>query len=383
MTKYLLAGAAAAALTLGAGFAVAQDFKVTLSGEAKFQASFAGQTKDANTRTADFQSRFRFKVNPEAKGLNGALTYGAQVQLNNDSSGGTTSFEAAYTYLSGSFGRVILGQVAPFNDDNGNVTKPQDAFSENDIALGYASKTVDPAAATLAWGRDQTIALGGQATKLRYDTPFISGVKLGVGYAPNNSDTSSNWDFKRQVSFAGKTDAQDIYEIGIVFDSTDKSIADKFGAALFKASFGYQGATATNSLAGDKYNDYSYYQAGVQVGYADFVIGGHYVYKGKSGLAKADNFKNDSYSYGIGAQYKFTPALVTSVGYTYWQRDDATATNVQDGIQKASAFTAGVAYTVAKGLTVGADYGYIVAKNTRSNAKDTANVFTISTTLGF
>jgi len=377
MTKYLLAGAAAAALTLGAGFAAAQDFKVTLSGEAKFQASFAGQKKDRATRASDFQSRFRLDVNPEAKGLDGALTYGAWVKIKNEKSNGTTTFENAYTYLSGAFGRVVLGQIAPFNDDNGNVTKPQDAFSENDIALGFAGKSNDTlyTNGTLETWRNQTIEIMGQSTKVRYDTPFISGVKLGVSYTPNAA--SSNWDYNRNST----TGVQDAYEIGILFDSTDKSIADKFGAALFKASFGYQGASDANSAN----EDWNAYQAGVQVGYAGFAIGGHYVYKGKSGLTKTDTYKGSDYSWGFGAQYKFTPALVTSVGYTYSQKDDLATTLVTHsrGLKKADAFTVGVAYTVAKGLTVGADYGYVTTKNTRTNDKDTANVFTLSTTLGF
>jgi len=379
MTKYLLAGAAAAALTLGAGYAAAQDFKVTLSGEAKFQASFAGQKKDSGTRATDFRSRFRFDVNPEAKGLNGALTYGAWVKVKNEDGNKGTSFENAYTYLSGSFGKIYLGQLAPFNDDNGNVTKPQDAFSENDGALGYvgASNDVLYTGKTLETWRRQTIAIMDQSTKVRYDTPFISGVKLGVSYTPNSD--SNNWDYTRGNNSG--PGVQDAYEIGILFDSTDKSIADKFGAALFKASFGYQGGDAPNNGA-TKYEDWSAFQVGAQVGYAGFAVGGHYVYLGKSGLNSADLNKGKDYSWGIGAQYKFTPDLVTSVGYTYSQKDSGGLTAV-GGLKKADAFTVGVAYTVSKGLTVGADYAYVTTKNTFVNVKDSANVVTLSTTLGF
>lgn len=380
MTKYLLAGAAAAALTLGAGFAAAQDFKVTLSGEAKFQALFGGQDKSTNTRATDFRSRFRFKINPEAVGLNGALTYGAQVQIDNDGGitpttngvNGTpiqnvTQFEAAFTYLQGSFGRVILGQVAPFNDDNGNVTKPQDWIDENDVALGYAS-----AADGRFQGRAQTIAIMGQSTKVRYDSPFISGLKIGVSYTPTND---SNWNFQRSTVAGGP---QDAYEIGVLFDSTDKSIADKFGAGLFKASFGYQGAK--NSAVGR--TNYSAYQAGVQVGYAGFVLGGHYVNTGTSDRVKTDPKKDTYYSLGVGAQYTFTPALMAGVGYTYTEadRNDAGA-----GLLKTSAISIGAKYTVAKGLDTYASYGYVSTKDTAAvpSYKNSGSVFEIGTVLSF
>jgi len=390
MTKYLLAGAAAAALTLGAGFAAAQDFKVTLSGEAKFEAYFAGQKKDANTRTTDFRSRFRLDINPEAKGLNGALTYGAWVKLKNEDTGGNTSFENAYTYLSGSFGRVILGQVAPFNDDNGGVTKPQDFISENDGYLGYFNSSVDATRGTQLGDRRQTIAIMDQSTKARYDSPFISGLKIGVSYTPTGAD--SNWSFNRRdrsaatVAPGSRNTVRDAYEIGLLFDSTDKSIADKFGAAVFKASFGYQGATDGAALSGGVgYEDWSAIQAGIQVGYAGFTIGGHYVDLGKSGLYKNDAKKDSDYSYGIGAQYAFTPALLAGVGYTYSQKDAqlGTAGGTGIGVIKSSGVSAGVKYTVAKGLDVYADYGYVDSRNTNTGIKDSGNVFVLSTTLSF
>lgn len=376
MTKYLLAGAAAAALTLGSGLAAAQDFKVTLSGEVKFQAAFGSQDRHAGTRTTDFRNRFRFWVNPEAKGLNGALTYGASVLVKNENSNGTTTFEASYTYLSGAFGKVYLGQLTSFNDDNGGVTKPQDWIDENDVALGYFGASNDPlyTAGTLAAWRNQTVALSGQSTKVRYDSPSIYGLKLGVAYTPTSPD--SNWSFNRSTSTVGSV--LDTYEIGVLFDSTDKSVADKFGAALLKASFDYEGGK--NGTPGR--SNYNEYQAGLQVGYAGFVIGGHYVGFGTSNALKTDTKKDSNVSYGIGAQYTITPALLAGVGYTFSQLD---ANDAGAGLKKASAITLGAKYTVSKGLDVYGNYGYVQTKNTTvaTPAKDSGSVFEVGTVLTF
>lgn len=363
MNKYLLAGTAAAAFTLVGGVANAQDFKVTISGEAKFEAYFASQKQNTNLRGVDFRSRFRLNVNPEATGLNGALVYGANVLLKNENGNSGTSYEAAYTYLKGAFGTVNLGDETTYNDGPGGITKPQDWISENDGQLGFVGGV----------GRDQTVQLGGQATRIRYDSPVISGFQLGLSYTPkgNSNGASDGWTFNRNKL----TDVQDAYEIGAKFDSTDKTIADKFGSALLKASVSY--AAAKNGVVG--YEDQQAWQAGLNVGYAGFVIGGHYVSFGKSGLLKADQSKADRYSYGVGAQYTTGP-FVVGAGYTYKQVD---ASDTVVGKYTTQSFTAGVKYNVAKGLDAFADYGYVKNKNSATGFNDNANVVMLGTVLGF
>jgi len=377
MYKYLLTGCAAAALTMGASVASAQDFKVTLSGEAKFEANFASQDKDTNLRGTEFRNRFRLVVNPEAKGLDGALTYGATVKMKFEKEFST--FEASYTYLKGAFGSVYLGQVASYNDDKG-VTRPADFVMEDDGAYGYVKANNGAYSSTDAtkldaWRR-KVVDIMGQSTKVRYDSPVISGLTLAVAYTPTTS--SNNWDYTR----SDNTDLQDSYEVGVKFDSTDKSIADKFGAALLQASFGYQGASSGKSAL----EDYNGYQAGVRVGYQDFTFGGHYVYQGKSGLAKVDQSKKSEYAWGLGAQYKFTPALTVGIAYNYAEKDaqlGATNSNTGLGVKKSSQIQTGVSYVVARGLTAYADYQYLSSKNTLSNVSDDASVFTLATKLIF
>lgn len=387
MNKYLLAGCAAAALTLCGGIANAQDFKVTLSGESKFEAYFGSQDKDANTRAVDFRNRFRFNINPEAVGLNGALTYGAYLKVKaEDSTGSATSFEANYIYLSGAFGKVYLGDETTFSDDYGSVTYPTAWISEDDGFHGFvgssADATYNSSFAGLESWRDKTVQMGGQATRLRYDSPAIYGVTIGLGYTPQGNSNSDAWSLNRDK----RSTAQDVYEIGILFDSTNKTIADKFGAAKLKFSADYQaGRDGRTSVGGFKYENPRAFDLGLQVGYAGFTVGGHYVNWGKSNLWKGDEKQTERYAYGIAGQYETGPWAV-GVGYTYSQKDTSNANAVSTtGKKQTTALMAGVKYTVAKGLDVYADYGYLKTKNTEPgfDSKDNANVFVLGTVLSW
>lgn len=378
MNKFLLAGCAAAALSLGAGMAAAEDFKVTLSGEAKFQAYAVSQDKDTGMRSTDFRNRFRFDVNPEAVGLNGALTYGAKVKVKNEDSDAKTSFENNYIYASGAFGKVYFGNLASFNDDNGGVTRPASFLSEDDGFLGVLAAdnaAYGSGATQLEAFRWKTATLGDQATKFRYDTPFMAGIKVGVGYTPSSSGSVDAWGWQRSET----RDIQDVFEIGVFFDSTDKSIADKFGGAVVKASLDYQ--TADNGL--NNREDYDFWQAGLNVGYAGFTFGGHYVYQGESNLLKTDVDKTNAYSYGVGAQYETGPWKM-GIGYNYAVKD-ASYSSSMTGKKTSDYVSAGVMYNVAKGLDVSLDYAYVQTENTAVSPKndDNANVFGANIILGF
>lgn len=384
----LLLGGALSVLTLYAGAIQAQDFKVTLSGDAEFQGTFGSQDKDKNTRSVDFRNRFRFTVNPEAIGLNGALTYGAKVRVKAESNSGSATFDRAYTYVKGAFGTVMGGNNTTYNDDVA-VGAPGDWRPESDVALAFVNSgnSYSSARSDLEAWRLDTLDPTGSNTNVRYQSPFISGVQVGVGFTPNSgsdgldSSTASGWTFNR--SKAGLTNA---YEVGLLFDSSDKSIADKFGAAVLRASFAYMGGEVKSSgLISRK--DLQAFQAGIQGGYAGFTLGGGLVYQGKSGLASDDGKAVNAYSWRVGAQYQTGP-LAFGVGYDYAQKDvdlGAATTRVGDTGQKKTSqqIGAGLNYTVAKGLDVAAEYDYVKTKNTFSDISDKANVVTVSTKLAF
>lgn len=389
MYKHLLAGCALAALTLAAGAANAQDFKVTISGDAEFQASFGGQKHDNNTHGVDFRNRLRLKVNPEAVGLNGALTYGALVRLRAQDKSSNENFDRAYTYASGAFGTVIAGVHTTYNDDIGAVTAPSDWRPESDVALAFVNSSKDSygsGVGGLAAWRWDTLASVGANTKLRYQSPVISGFQFAAGYTPystavRDGSIATAWSFVRD-----KANVNDSYEVGLKFDSADKSIKDVFGDAILRASLDYQGGKSKSVSYGAQ-KDLSSFQAGLQVGYQGFLVGGGVAYFGKSGLNKFDQDQAPAYTWRAGAQYTTGPYMF-GVTYDYSQKDADfdtadTATTWTSGKKQAQQFGAGLSYTVAKGLVVTGEYDYVKTKNTFSNISDNANVVTLSTKLSF
>lgn len=386
MTKLFYAGCAMAALTVAAGAAQAQDFKVTISGDAEFAAVAASQDKNTNTRGVDLRNRLRLKINPEAVGLNGALTYGALVRMRAQDKTGVENFDRAYTYVSGAFGTVIGGVHTTYNDDIGSIIAPSDWRDQTDVALSFVNASKDSygsGVSGLAAWRWDTLDSTGANTRLRYQSPVISGLQFAVGYVPystavRDQSMATAWSFNRD-----KANLNDVYEVGLKFDSTDKTIADKFGAAVLKASVNYQGGRSTSSTYVSQ-EDLSSLQAGVNIGYQGFLIGGEVVYYGKSGLSKTDISQTAAYTYRVGAQYKFGD-LITGLTYDYSQKDVDfdTEGGSHIGKKQAEQFGVGVGYTVSKGLQVFGSYDYIKTKNTYSNVSDNANVFVLETLLKF
>lgn len=403
MYKYLLTGCAAAALSLSAGAASAQDFKVTLSGNVLFQAAYAGQDAHANTRSVDFRNRFRLWINPEAVGLGGALTYGAKVQVLFTNNDGTSSFDHAFTYLKGAFGTVQLGVQDTYSDDfngtaSGLIQRPTSYQAKDDAAFGFVGASRDARytaadASRLASWRDSSLLVGDAnsisggvyPTAIRYTTPFVYGLQAAVQYTPSSAE--SEWSFTRgrnAVANGSTTNFEDAFEAALLFNSKDKTIADKFGDAVLLAAFDYQ--HAKNGYAGK--SDFNAYQFGVNVGYQAFVLGGAVQYFGKSGLSNADQNQVDRYSWNFGAQYTYGD-FVFGTGYQYAQRDvdyvEGTAAVAIGHIGKKTSqgVLTGVKYTVAKGLDLFAEYDYLQNKNTFSGYKDNASVVVLSTKITF
>jgi outer membrane protein OmpU len=390
MLKRFLAGSAVAALTLSAGAAAAQDFKVTISGDFEFMAAAGSQKKDSNTRSVDFRNRFRLWINPEAVGLNGQLTYGAKTRLKVESSNSSSTSDRAFVYAKGAFGTVSAGENTTYNDDIGAVTAPNDWRPETDTALAFVGSSQEAYSGTSANGlsawRWDTLDSTGSNNTLRYETPYISGVQLGIAYTPsadNIRDTgnTTTWSFNR--SKGGLTDA---YEVGIRFDSTDKTIADKFGGVALKASADYQGGTIrSQSSSLTKLEDLQAFQGGLSVGYAGFTVGGGIVYYGTSGLSKTDVKQTDAYTWRVGAQYQTGPWAM-GVSYDNSVKDvdfDTLGTTSNGGSKKAQQYSTGVGYNVAKGLDLSLEYDYVKTRNTFADVKDDANVVVLSTHLSF
>jgi len=459
MRNYLLAGTSALALALTAGAANAQTapgkFDIKLTGDAYIEGGYVDQKLGQNAGGVDFENRFRLVVNPVATADNG-ITYGALARLRANSSAGTVDADKGYIYVSGNFGQIQGGVVyGPGDYYNNSVNHPMDwqmlalydqwrsyvgngnaSTTASRVPTGYTTTGTNNQAAGYgpgtnagyAWGQFNNGAVGSNGlglldshnndTKLVYYTPRFfgttptTGLQGAVSYAPRNGDSSSgqtsvNTDVNRSLYTAGTINTlQRVY-----FDDTFEIVAnysDTLNGVMVKASGGYAGGSAHNDAPGggvNAYHDLQSFQFGAQIGYADFIIGGGFVWGGKSGYTDAKWVNEagtekyaacpvgvactttklkDQTAWNLGGQYTLGPWVF---GVKFLEESDA-GNIAFTGDRTLGALTLGTMYTVAPGLRVGGEYThfeaqsnvpamYAVAPSTSNN--DTGDVILLRT----
>jgi len=385
MNRYLLAGSAAVALVVGASAANAQaKFDLKIGGDAYFEAGYVSQDNDTGLRSTEFANRLRINVIPSAKADNG-LEYGARLRFRAAGNGtnNNVSADRAYIFAQGSFGQVRLGSTNEFNDDtvistpidylplglfdrvtsyigasNGANTTINGRYAGADIGSnGGVAQTVT-GGNSLVWATLDP--LGGSSTKVVYYSPRFSGLQLGAAYTPRADSFYTDVNRVKNVSTAAAQASgayQDVFELGANFNDT-------FGGVTVKASAAYTGGTTSKSgAAGDNFKNLSGWQAGAQIGYAGFVLGGGYVGYGKSGQNTRYTYTGDVSNWTVGVQYTTGPIII---GANYKHGEDPGSTTLA-GKRKLDVYELGAGYTVAPGLALQAQYDYFTAKSDKVN----------------
>lgn len=181
------------------------------------------------------------------------------------------------------------------------------------------------------------------ATKIYYMSPSFSGFQAGVSYAPESDSNGENVVFSSTAS-----DFRNVFETALAytgeFNSVSVAVAGNYNFAEAQSGF----------------EDLSSWTLGLKLGYNGFSIGGGYTDDGDSG--NTAGVANDNItSWNIGATYENGP---WGVGISYLDRDfdnngDATSVLGSDGNGGSyTAWVMGGTYTVAPGLTVGADLAF-------------------------
>ncbi|WP_207455581.1 porin [Azospirillum sp. SYSU D00513] len=362
MNRYLLAGCAAVALTLGAGAANAQaKFEVKVGGDYYFEAGYVDDEPDAG-RNVEFRNRFRLVVTPQAKADNG-LEYGARVRIRAMANGGV-DHDRAFMFVQGGFGQVQLGTVNSYNDQTG-VSRPisWQPLGNWDFANAWATGTggnLGPNALSNGSGISWPLMNpDGVGSKIVYISPRFAGFQAGASYTPRSS--SRGTDINRDNTTGGYND---LYEVGANY-------VNSFGGVEVKGSAGYFWGDAP--VAG--LESLNAWQAGAQVGYAGFAVGGSYLSFGDSGSVAGSE---DAYNWTVGAEYKAGP-LVVGVGYTYGEEDAGAVA----GETQVQFWDVGVGYTVAPGLTVQAQYTYFETDQPAGVVENDGNIFLLRSILAF
>ena len=385
MKRSLVTGCAAVAIIACSGVASAQTkFEVKIGGDALFQGAYVDQDRDEGTRSTEFANRFRVTVTPVATTDNG-LEYGGRVRLraaNGTSNVRTMDADRAFIFANSGFGTLQAGTINGLSDEFGiigpNVEGVAGGPDNNTVEFLAGSQTYDLLPTTT--NNFRAFASGDVGTKVIYLTPTFAGFQGGIAYTPRTGD--SNTSINRRQDNGG---FQDVVEVGGTYNG-------EYGDLTVAASAFYQFGDSVDDgtgAAASRFENLSSVQAGLNIGYGAFKVGGSYAYSGDSGYDKSLTVKERQDVWTVGAQYTTGPFILAA---NYLQsRSNGTSPNT--GIVapvKAELYQAGVTYTIAPGLTTGLEYSYLdldskltTVENGGIDPDDRAHIIMIDTRLAF
>jgi outer membrane protein OmpU len=317
MKKVLLGTASVLGLALLAQPAAAQ-ITVKLGGYTDFRAGFWSDDR-TNSTDREFRNDTEVHVRADGKADNGLL-YGVQIEI--DSSGTALNYDEANLYLAGGWGRVEMGDQDGAGD--------QLAVHAPYVGIGQLWGDQDSFLANALIGGDTLyVPDSSDSTKISYFTPTFAGFRAGVSYTPELNGGDS------VVLTEPTTGYSDWIEAGARYSG-------EFSGATVALGLTYSQADA-NAPAAD---DFSAWQAGAQVGFAGFTVGGGYTDYNDFVLARNGLGYEPDTSWNVGATYTAGPF---GVGGGYLNLDDESGDDY-------TIWSVGAVYTVAPGLAVQADY---------------------------
>lgn len=378
MRKVLLATTALVGVALAGAAHAAATSPITLNvgGYDDFVAGRFHEAQGTSTvgrAHGDFENEYKINFDALGKASNG-VEYGANVSLWNGpevgnlwtGGGNTVEVNSAYVWLSGAFGKVLMGDEHGASDlqvyaptvGEGQVDgRFQDFTSPTTLARVYAA------------GLDNTE----HSTKITYYTPKVGNdmgkVQLGVSYAPSLYDYGSNVVKYNSVGTATNNGSTSPYKNDI------KAAAEFWGnwhpvtlAASANIQTANSGATGAanpgmfvNAPAGG-FQDFTSWGLGAQLGLTGLpglTVGGSYQDLGRYGTSHGQNKTQDLYT--VGAKYEFDKVGVGVSYLTSSQYDNllnagfATTTTKTNYVSSYNAWGIGATYTWFPGLTTSAD----------------------------
>ncbi len=226
--------------------------------------------------------------------LDNGLKFGVNIQLEARES--TDQIDETFMYVEGSFGRVNMGSedsaaylMHYYSPD------PVPAIALNDPhmkASGFTTPNSFPNEI-------------GDADKITYLTPRLSGFQFGASFTPDADKETSG--ASPYLPIADEGDADEAYSLSANYVSS-------FNDIKIKTSLGWQVITRTSAGL----EDTDELAAGLQMGYAGFTVGGAYKFTDNdSGTADLDR-----HDWNLGATYGMGPWKV-GLQYAGVSLDDA------------------------------------------------------------
>jgi len=354
MKKILLGTTAIAAAALYAQSAQAQ-ITVSLGGYTEFFGAYYDDDVPGRT-SREFQLETEVVVRADGKADNGLL-YGAKVELQNTTTSASVATDEASVYLSGTWGRIELGDfdgaadtLAIYAPLVGIEQIDGDAYDFLDVTTPVAAG----ATAGTRFGATPFFGLvkapdSGDSTKIMYLTPRFAGIQAGVSYATQNGSEAQN-------VVALKSDSpgyKDFWEFGANYTGEFAGFSVAVGATASTAS-GEDRQAPPFTTVNRELEDFFAWQAGAQIGYAGFKVGGGYIDGDDFGAVK-NTTAGDATAWHVGASYTAGPF---AVGVTYADAEGSKA-GFTTYASDYKTYGGGVAYTLAPGFVVQADLMYV------------------------
>ena len=218
--------------------------------------------------------------------LDNGLTFGVNVQMEGENNGGgAIGIDETYMSISGdSFGRLDIG------------SENSAGYKSMVAAPGVTSMYINspsisafiPLSGVLPWNFRQAglsayteVAGNNDVNRLTYYTPSFNGLTIGVSYARNNAGNAVTAANNNQAAAVN-----DIFDIGLNYSQT-------FGST--SVSVGARYGTGDEVAAGA--SDPSTWGIGMQIGFGDFTVGGHYAEN--ESLSAVGLNDQTGYSFGV------------------------------------------------------------------------------------
>ncbi|MEQ9457486.1 MAG: porin [Alphaproteobacteria bacterium] len=336
MKKVLLTTSAlAGASLLTAGTAAAEAPTVSFSGAVTYEMIWNGGDVPAagtgfNISANEQQSELVWVASGSS---DNGLNYGARLDWRVLAGGGASAFDESWVDVSGSFGRIYLGQedgvidliashsghsmqVGTWGTDGNNALRHVSYLGLNTGLHYYASHSAQTS----------------DNNKIGYVTPNFSGFQAGVAFTPNSAAA--------QAAGTNNDNDANAFEVAVAWNGDLGDVALGIGG-------GYAIADDQSSTNGTQPpEDQNSYNIGATVGFAGFTVGAAYINNEDSNCAAATTTCDAGDGWNIGAGYNFGPGAVSIMYQT--AEDDTDGNGRSD---ESAVVHAGINYTIADGLS--------------------------------
>lgn len=355
--------------TVAAGLAFAAmpahaDIDLELGGFAMAYGAFVDQDeKNGEVNDFDLVKETELHVSGETT-LDNGLTVGMHAEFNVDGADGSAGNEESYLYMSGSWGRVNVGEedgaayllqvAAPSADSNVDGLRSYiDGVNETVLVdSGYTfATTVDD----LEYDQAPT----GATSKLTYLSPVVSGFQLGLSFTPDGDAAVSGSIGTDNTSTLGNNGVYgEAYEAAVRYEGEFEGVGIAAGAGYSNIQLEDYAAGVT-PVAGDISDDRTVWNAGLDLDFGPFGVGVVYKEDDHGEVKNAANTGSidDEEIFVVGVDYTTGPF---KLGASFYDSENVDGNEDLD----ANRYVGGVTYTYGPGMTLRGSVSYVEFEDT-------------------